>query len=79
MRVMGVLVPLFMTRIYTFVHGFTMLFPDRLGYSMEWHGHLDSLNSFVSLLLTIAFARNWAPRPSIGVILKLHLKNTPTI
>jgi len=53
-RVFAVLVLLFMTRIYTFAHGFAMLFPERLGYPYEWHGHLDSLNSFVTLCLIVA-------------------------
>lgn len=46
---------LFCARPYTFYHGLTMLAPDTLGYSMSFHGHLDSLCSLFSLLVFISF------------------------
>jgi len=45
----------FLTRVYTFYHGFTMLFPERFGYSWYLHGVLDSLNSLLGLVLVVWF------------------------
>lgn len=48
---------LFVTRAYTFFHGFTMLVPERFGYSMALHGVIDSLNSLLGLVIFIWFWR----------------------
>jgi len=56
-RTMAVLVAVFMSRAYTFFHGLTTFCPSRFGYSYDWHGHLDSLNSFVCLILLVCFMR----------------------
>lgn len=46
---------IFVSRAYTFYHGLSMLFSDKIGYSMELHGHLDSINSLLSLIVVVAF------------------------